>query len=69
MTTVTGGESGAIVPKRRQRHYSYDESVDEPAKLIEDEPVEIEEEVPAEENEPLERVEENNKSDTPAFEE
>ena len=34
-------------PKRRERHHSYDESVDEPAKLIEDEPVEIEEESPA----------------------
>jgi hypothetical protein len=50
-------------------HHSYDESVDEPAKLIEQEPVEIEEEIPAEENDSVERVEENNKSDPPAFEE
>jgi hypothetical protein len=56
-------------PKRRERHHSYDESVDEPAKLIEDEPVEIEEESPAKENESVERVEENNESDPPAFEE
>jgi hypothetical protein len=54
-------------PKRRDRHYSYDESVDEPAKLIEDEPVEIEEEVPAEENEPVESIKNSDKPDTPAF--
>ena len=69
METATGGQSRSVVPKRRQKHYSYDESVDEPANLIEDEPVEIEEEVPAEENEPLERIDENNNSDTPVFEE
>ncbi len=68
MKTGIGGESSSIVPKRRQKHHSYDESVDEPAKLIEDEPVEIEEEVPAEENEPLERIEKEDNSDTPAFE-
>lgn len=55
-------------PKRRQRHYSYDESVDEPAKLLEDEPVEIEEERPAEENQPVEEAEEDEKN-LPAFEE
>ena len=69
MNMATGGERDTIVPKRRQRHYSYDESVNEPAKLIEDEVVEIEAEVPAEENEPMERIEEDNKSDSPAFEE
>lgn len=69
MKTAIGGESSTMVPKRRQKHYSYDESVDESAKLIEDEPVEIEKEVPAEENEPLERIEKNNSPDTPAFEE
>jgi hypothetical protein len=68
MKATTGGPGDTTVPKRRQRHYSYDESVDEPAKLIEDEPAEIEEEVPAEENEPVERVEKDSR-DTPAFEE
>ncbi len=69
MEAAAGSEKSKIVPKRRKRHYSYDESVNEPAKLIEDEPMEIEQEIPAEENEPLERIEENNNSDTPAFEE
>ncbi len=44
------------VPKRRQRHHSYDESVDQPARLIADESVEVEAEIPAEENEPVERI-------------
>jgi hypothetical protein len=69
MKTNFSGESGSIIPKRRQKHYSYDENVDEPAKLIEDEPVEIEEEIPAEENEPLETIENDDNVETPAFEE
>ena len=44
-------------PKKRPRHYSYDESVDEPAKLLEQEAVEIEEEIPSEDTEPIERIE------------
>ncbi|MGO9008019.1 MAG: hypothetical protein ACLQIQ_19075 [Beijerinckiaceae bacterium] len=57
------------IPRKRQRHYSYDESVDEPAKLIENEPIEIEAEVPAEENEPVERIEREDEPASPAFEE
>jgi hypothetical protein len=45
------------VPKRRERHYSYDEGLDEPAKLIADEPAEIEGETPAEETNPIEQTE------------
>lgn len=56
-------------PKRRQRHYSYNEAVDEPGKLLDDEPVEIEEERPAEDKRPVEGVEENAEPDSPAFEE
>jgi len=52
MKATAAGVGRAIVPRRRQRHYSYDESLDEPAKLIADEPVEVEAEAPAEENEP-----------------
>jgi hypothetical protein len=44
-------------PKRRQRHYSYDESVNESAKLIEDEPVDIEHKAPADENQSEQSVE------------
>ena len=67
MKVTTGGRSRSTVPKGRRKHHSYDESVNEPATLIEDEPVEIQQEVPAEENEPLETIEENNNSNTPAL--
>jgi hypothetical protein len=49
---------------RRKRHrrndhdmYSYEESVNEPAKLLEQEAVEIEEEIPSEDSESIEGVE------------
>jgi len=54
---MAGKRQVATVPKRRQRHYSYDESINEPATLIADEPAEIERETPAEETEPVERIE------------
>ena len=54
--------------QRRQKQYSYDESVDEAGKLIADEPVEIEREVPAEENEPVEGAEADNSAELPVFE-
>lgn len=38
-------------PTKRNRHYSYVESLDEAPKLIEEEAVEVEEAVPADENE------------------
>ena len=57
MRTAIAGKSSSVVPKLPQKRHSYNESVDEPAKLIEDEPVEVEQEIPAEENEPLERIE------------
>ena len=46
-----------IGSKQGKRKLSYNESVDEPAKLIADEAVEVEAEIPAEENEPVERIE------------
>ena len=46
-----------VVPRKRPKHHSYDESVDEPAKLLEQEAVEIEEEIPAEDTEAIERPE------------
>jgi chaperonin GroEL len=44
-------------------------SLDEPAKLIADESVDVEEEAPAEENEPVEGTRENDRAEPPAFEE
>ena len=43
-------------PKKRPRHYSYDESVDEPGKLLEQGAVEIEKEVPSEDTESVKTV-------------
>jgi hypothetical protein len=63
------GKKARTIPLKRQKHHSYDESVDEPAKLIEGEPVEVEAEVPAEENEPVERNEQDEQPGPPAFEE
>jgi len=56
-------------PKQREQHHSYNETVDEPAKLIDNEAVEIEREVPAEDNEPIERIAGENASKPTAFEE
>jgi len=58
-------ESGA---PRKGRRRSYDESLDEPAKLISDEPVDVEKETPAEENEPVERSAQEDTA-PPAFDE
>jgi hypothetical protein len=58
-----------IGPKQREKHHSYNETVDEPAKLIDTETVEIEKEAPAEDSEPVEKIEEENTSKPPAFEE
>ena len=57
----------ALVP-RRQRHYSFDESLNEPAGLLADEPVELERETPTEENEPVESVEPSEPVEPPVFE-
>jgi hypothetical protein len=68
MDPAKGDRKARFVPKKRQRHYSYDESVNEPAKLLEEEAVEIEEEIPAEDTEAVERAEPEDRA-LPAFEE
>ena len=62
-------EKAKIIPKRRQRHHSYDESVDEPARVIDKESVEVEAEIPAEENESVETSQQEDETASPAFEE
>lgn len=47
----------ATGPRKRPLHYSYDQNVDEPATLLEQEEVDIEEETPAEDTEPIEQIE------------
>lgn len=67
-TTMASNQHSIGVPKRRQKHHSYDESVDEPAKLLEEESVDVEEAAPLEDNEPVESADEQNNSVGPAFE-
>ena len=68
MTLVRLAIRSAAGPKLMQ-HYSYDDNVDTPAKLIEDEATEFEHEVPADENESIEGQIEEEKHEPPAFEE
>jgi len=68
MKSAFANISYTTVPRRRQRHYSYDESVNEPAGLIADESVEVEEETPAEENQPIEEAKPEDLGDTATFE-
>jgi hypothetical protein len=67
-TATAKRQMNCMGPKKRDRHYSYNEGLDEAPKLIEDESVEVEEAVPADENEAIERDDENEKPDAPAFE-
>ncbi len=69
MQNASCDEQAKVIPKRRQRHHSYDESVDEPAAVIEKEPVEVEAEIPAEENESVETSKPEDETASPAFEE
>jgi hypothetical protein len=69
MNAQSRSEKNRAGPRKRDKHLSYDESVDEDAKLIDAEPVEVEAEVPAEENEPIEGTTQNDKPPPPAFEE
>ena len=65
MVPATSGQRTTIGPRKRPN----DESVDEPAKLIENEPAEVERETLPEGNQPVEQVEDKNRSNSPAFEE
>jgi hypothetical protein len=65
MVPATGGLNTTIGPRKKR----YDESVDEPPKLVENELVEVERETPAEGNQSLEQIEDSKKFNSPAFEE
>lgn len=56
-------------PKRRDRHYPYDENVNEGDKLIEDEPVDIQSDISSEEKRPIENLETEDTPEPPIFEE
>jgi hypothetical protein len=54
-------------PKEKDKRYTYNESVDETAKLNDAEPVEVEAEVPAEENEPIDSTSRERQSSSAAI--
>ena len=56
-------------PKKPVRPHTSSEDENEPPQLVEEEPVDIEREAPISENEPVERVERNDKAEPPIFEE
>ena len=68
MGAARKSEQTRLVPKKRPRHHSYDESVDEPVRLLEQEAVEIEKETPSEDTSAVERAEPD-ECEPPAFEE
>jgi hypothetical protein len=67
----TAREAGRVSgPKQKdRRRYSYDEGADEPARLIENEATDVERECPADDNEPVERIKDQDGGAPPAFEE
>ena len=69
MPNVAKYHTRTVGPRQPEKRHSHNEDVDEPAKLIDDEAVEVEREVPLDGNEPVERVEEDDTSKPPAFEE
>lgn len=56
-------------PKQPDKRRAYNENVDEPPKLVNDEAVEIEREIPAQPNESVESAEDNAPPLPPAFDE
>ena len=60
---------GKVGPKEKQKHYSYNENVDEAGKLIDREPTEVEHEVPSDERESVESPPKDDRTGLPAFEE
>ena len=69
MPNVAKHHTRTVDPRQPQKRHSHNENVDEPAKLIDDEAVEIEREVPSEGNEPVERNKDDDDAKPPAFEE
>lgn len=67
MNAQSGAEKNRAGSRKKNKHLSGDESVDEDTNLIEAEPVEVKAEIPAEENEPIEGTMQDDKLPPPAF--
>lgn len=68
MHDLPESSAATVVPKKRNPRHSYDENLDEPAKLIESEPVDVEAERPEVENVPVENVDSDEQSSPASFE-
>jgi hypothetical protein len=61
--------AATVVPRKPRSRHSFNENLDEPEKLIEQEPADVEAEVPDEGNAPVEPAEDRSNDATPsAFE-
>lgn len=69
MQKAAESNSEEVVPKPRKKHVSHNENIDEPAKLIDEDSVEIERESPSEDNDPVEGIDDGKSSTPPVFEE
>ena len=68
MQTTERDRQTEQTPKMRPRHFAYDPNLDEPARLLQQEAVDIEEEIAAEDSEPIETPDREDVP-LPAFEE
>jgi hypothetical protein len=69
MNTISQNQQMQTGPKSKdRRRSSYNESADEPPRLIEKEAIDIEKETPADETEPMQQVEDQEGVRPPAFE-
>ena len=69
MNTVSSMDKDHGVPKKRRRRLSYSEDANEPSDLLQNEAVDVERQTPDEGNPAIERIEPEDNSTPPAFEE
>lgn len=69
MKIVSLDGAATAVPRKPRSRHSFDENLDEPGRLIEQEPADVQSETPDEGNAPVEPIEEGGEdSGPPAFE-
>ncbi len=66
MKIVSLDDAGTAVPRKPRSRHSFDENLDEPSKLIEQEPADVQSEIPDEGNAPVEPIEEADEGAGPA---
>ncbi len=69
MNIVSSVDKSYGVPKKRKRRLPYSEDVDEPCDLLQEEAVDVERQTPDKGNPAIERIEPEDDTMPPAFEE